>query len=367
MRILVLANSSMGLYSFRNELLSTLLINNEVIIVTPDNGSLDKLMKLGCKTIIINIDRRGINPKTDFSLLLNYRKIIKKVKPDLVITYTIKPNIYGGLVCRFLNIPFVVNITGLGTAFQKHGALRTLVTTMYRVSMKKAKVVFFENCENQQVFIDEKIVLEYKTCLLNGAGVDLEHYSYQEYPMDTDEVRFLFVGRVMKEKGINELFRAMRMLRKTGVNCTLDVLGGYEEDYEDIIHRFEKEGWLHYHGNQEDVRPFIKNCHCFVLPSWHEGMANTNLECASSGRPVITTNIHGCLEAVIDGDSGFLCQKQDAKSLYRAMKRFACLSAEKRRAMGVAGRKHMEDVFDKRAVVDNTIHRLNNNNNNNTK
>lgn len=355
MKVLVLANSSMGLYSFRSELLSTLLINNEVIIATPDNGSLDKLKKLGCKTIILNIDRRGINPKTDFSLLLNYKKIIKKVKPDLVITYTIKPNIYGGLVCRLLRIPYAVNITGLGTAFQKQGALRTLVTTMYKVSLKKAKVVFFENCENQQLFIDEKIVPENKTCLLNGAGVNLEHYSYQDYPMDTDEIRFLFVGRVMKEKGINELFKAMRMLRKTGLNCTLDVLGGYEENYEDIIHRFENEGWLHYHGYQEDVRPFIKNCHCFVLPSWHEGMANTNLESAATGRPVITTNIHGCLEAVVDGESGFLCEKKNAVSLYNVMKRFIKLMPSQRRDMGIVGRKHMEDKFDKRRVVNNTI------------
>ncbi len=238
---------------------------------------------------------------------------------------------------------------------QKQGVLRTLVTAMYKVSLKKANVVFFENCENQQLFIDEKIIPEKKTCLLNGAGVNLEHYTYQDYPMDTDEVRFLFVGRVMKEKGINELFKAMRMLRKTGLNCTLDVLGGYEESYEDIINRFENEGWLHYHGYQEDVRPFIRNCHCFVLPSWHEGMANTNLECASSGRPVITTNIHGCLEAVIDGESGFLCEKQNVKSLYNAMKHLANLSPVKRRDMGIAGRKHMEYVFDKKKVVETTI------------
>ena len=162
----------------------------------------------------------------------------------------------------------------------------------------------------------------------------------------------------MKEKGINELFKAMRMLRKTGVNCTLDVLGGYEENYEDIIHRFENEGWLHYHGYQEDVRPFIKNCHCFVLPSWHEGMANTNLECASSGRPVITTNIHGCLEAVDDNGSGFLCEKQNAKSLYIVMKQMAMLPPDRRRDMGIAGRKHMEDVFDKKTVVGETIKHL---------
>lgn len=358
MKILILANNDVGLYQFRQELIAELLKNHNVYISLPYGQLVEPLRKMGCKFIDTPVDRRGINPKTDFSLLLNYKKIIKKVKPDLVITYTIKPNIYGGLVCRFLKIPYAVNITGLGTAFQKQGTLRKLVTTMYKVSLKKAKVVFFENCENQQLFIDEKIVPENKTCLLNGAGVNLEHYSYQDYPMDTDEIRFLFVGRVMKEKGINELFKAMRMLRKTGIKCTLDVLGGYEENYEDIIHRFEDEGWLRYHGYQEDVRPFIKNCHCFVLPSWHEGMANTNLESAATGRPVITTNIHGCIEAVVDGESGFLCEKKNSKSLYTVMKQMIKLPPERRRDMGIAGRKHMEDVFDKKIVVEETCKKL---------
>ena len=150
----------------------------------------------------------------------------------------------------------------------------------------------------------------------------------------------------------------MRMLRKDGINCSLDVVGGYEENYESIIRRFEKEGWLNYHGFQADVRPFIANCHCFVLPSWHEGMANTNLECAASGRPVITSNIHGCLEAVIDGKSGFLCEKQNARSLYEAMKKLVELPVEDRAEMGKCGRKHMVEVFDKRKVVAKTISHL---------
>lgn len=358
MKVLILANNDVGLYQFRKELIEELLKKNKVFISLPYGKQVEPLKQMGCRFIDTPVDRRGINPKTDLSLYLMYREILKKVRPDLVITYTIKPNIYGGFACRQMKIPYAVNITGLGTAFQKQGALRKLVTAMYQVSLKKAKVVFFENCGNQQLFIDEKIVRPEQTCLLNGAGVNLEQFSYLEYPQDTEETRFLFVGRVMQEKGVNELFKAMRMLRKEGVNCSLDVVGGFEEDYARIIKRFEAEGWLQYHGYQEDVLPFIKNCHCFVLPSWHEGMANTNLECAASGRPVITSNIHGCLEAVIDGKSGFLCERQDARSLYEVMKRFSELPVEFRAEMGKCGREHMVEVFDKRKVVNRTIYQI---------
>jgi galacturonosyltransferase len=358
LRILILANNDVGLYQFRKELIEELLKDNKVFISLPYGKLVEPLKAMGCKFIDAPVDRRGLNPFKDLELLIYYCELLKKVRPDLVITYTIKPNIYGSLACRALKIPYAVNITGLGTAFQKQGALRKLVTAMYKAALRSAKVVFFENCENQQIFIDERIVSKDKTCLLNGAGVNLEHYSYQEYPTDTEETRFLFIGRVMKEKGVNELFKAMRMLRKEGINCSLDVVGGLEENYEPIIQRFEKEGWLRYHGYQEDVRSFIKNCHCFVLPSWHEGMANTNLECAASGRPVITSNIHGCLESVVDGKSGFLCEKLNTKNLFEVMKRFAIETKDNKARMGILGRKHMVRNFDKKKVVINTIKSL---------
>lgn len=357
-KIMILANDSMGLYLFRQELIAKLLENNKVITCMPDTGFMKEIRKLGCGFINISMERRGINPVKDFSLLMRYYKLLKSQKPDLVITYTIKPNIYGGFVCRLYNIPYAVNITGLGTAFQKNGILRKLVTIMYKIGLKKAKTVFFENIENQQIFIDEKIVKEEQTCLLNGAGVNLEHYQVAEYPVDDGIIRFLFIGRVMREKGIDELFVAMRKLRADGISCTLDVLGGYEEDYADKIKEYEQEGWLYYHGYQKDVRPFIKNCHCFVLPSWHEGMANTNLECAAMGRPVITSNIHGCLEAVEDGVSGFLCEKQTARDLYRVMKRISEFPYEQRRDMGLAGRKRMEEIFNKKKVIEVTCEEL---------
>lgn len=357
MKILILANFDVGLYQFRRELIEKLLEEHQVLLSLPDGDLVRPLEAMGCRFFDTPMDRRGINPATDMQLFMRYRKLLRWEKPDLVITYTIKPNVYGGMVCRLLRIPYAANITGLGTAFQSQGMLRKLVTFLYRTALKKAKVVFFENSGNRQVFLDENIVAEEKTCLLSGAGVNLEHYAYVPYP-EAGTTRFLFVGRVMKEKGIEELFAAMERLRSEGADCCLDVLGGYEENYAETIRRCEEQGWLHYHGYVTDVRPYIERAHCFVLPSYHEGMANTNLECAAMGRPVITSNIPGCKEAVHEGVSGLLCEPKDSDSLYEAMKRFLNLPPETRAQMGRAGRAHMEAVFDKKKVVMETVKEL---------
>ena len=355
MRILVFANNDVGLYQFRKELIAELVKENEIMLSLPDGEWVRPLEKMGCRFMDTPIDRRGINPVTDAKLFLQYWKLLRKEKPNLVITYTIKPNIYGGIACRLLRIPYAVNITGLGTAFQTQGMLRRLVTMLYGMALKKAKVVFFENAGNLQILLEEGIVKKEQTCLLNGAGVNTEHYAYAPYPREADVTRFLFVGRVMREKGVDELFSAMNRLRREGYACTLDVLGGYEEDYAETIKAYTAEGWLNYHGYQKDVRPFIEKAHCFVLPSWHEGMANTNLECASMGRPLITSNIHGCKEAVLENVSGLLCEPKNVGSLYEAMARFLEFAPEERNAMGVAGREHMIAQFDKKRVVEQTI------------
>ena len=358
MKILILANNDVGLYQFRRELIEELLKAHSVEISLPDGDLIRPLEEAGCTFWDTPVDRRGINPLTDFQLLIRYFNMVRKIKPDLVITYTIKPNVYGGMVCRLLKIPYAANITGLGTAFQNPGFLRRLVTILYKSSLRRAKTVFFENQENQQIFLDEGIVRRDQCCLLNGAGVNLERYACAPYPEDTEETRFLFVGRVMKEKGIEELFAAMERLWAEGHACTLDVLGTYEEDYAERITRYVEAGWLRYHGYQRDVRPFIRQAHCFVLPSWHEGMANTNLECAAMGRPVITSRIHGCMEAVREGESGLLCAPKDPESLYQAMRTFLSLDMNQRAAMGRAGRNRMEEMFDKTKVVAATMEGL---------
>ena len=356
-KILILANNDMGLYKFRKELIEELLNNNDVAISLPDGEFIKPLEELGCSFINTDINRRGTNPITDLKLLFSYINILRREAPDMVITYTIKPNIYGGLVCGLHNIPFAVNVTGLGTAFQFDNWIKRIVVFLYRLALKKVKIVFFENTEDKQIFIKNGIVNEDKACLLMGAGVNLKTYSLIEYPKE-DMTRFLFIGRVMKEKGINELFDSMRELIADGEKVHLDVVGGLEEDYRNIISKYENEGWLTYHGVQKDVRPFIANCHCFVLPSWHEGMANTNLEAAACGRPVITSRIHGCLESVIDGVTGFLVERNNKNELYKKMKEFSKITIHRRREMGLLGRTHMKSKFDKRSVVGITVSRI---------
>lgn len=358
MKILILANNDIGLWQFRVDLIKALLKDNDVTVALPYGDRVKDLTKLGCAFIDTPLERRGMNPLKDFALLRRYKKILVDEKPDLVITYTIKPNIYGGIVAKRLGIPYAVNITGLGTSFQNENLLKKMVVMLYKMALSKAKVVFFENSGNRQVFIDNCIVKLEKTKLLDGAGVDLEKYQVMAYPKESGIANFLFVGRVMKEKGIEELITATSLLIKNGYNCHLDVVGWCEEEYEPRLEKYQNDGWLTFHGFQTDVRPFIEKCHCFVLPSWHEGMANTNLESASSGRPVITTNIQGCLEAVENGMTGFLVEKQNEDSLYEAMKKFIDLPYDAKVQMGLAGRKRMEEIFDKKKVVQETLQGL---------
>ncbi|MGI6264928.1 MAG: glycosyltransferase family 4 protein [Acutalibacteraceae bacterium] len=357
MKVWILANFDVGLYQFRRELIGELLKKADVTIALPYGPLVKPLVEDGCRFVDTPLDRRGINPFRDLKLWRTYRRLLKRDKPDLVVTYTVKPNVYGGLVCRMRRIPYAANITGLGTAFEKGGALRLLVSVLYKTALKKAKTVFFENAANRDLFLKEKIVTPEQACLLNGAGVNVSRFALAPYPCN-EEIRFLFVGRVMREKGIDELLAAMKTLRERQIPCFLDVVGPCEEDYRERFDAARQEGWLRYHGYQEDVRPFIRQADCFVLPSWHEGMANTNLECAACGRPVITSDIPGCREAVVDGESGFLCPVRDEQTLFEMMERFCRLSRDQREQMGLRGRRHMEEEFDKNTIVAQTLSRL---------
>lgn len=359
-KILILANNSGGLYRFRKELIEKMIEEgHQVYASTPFDDNIDDLKEIGVSIIETPINRRGMNPVKDFGLLVTYFKMIKKVKPDLIMTYTIKPNLYGGTVARILNKQYAINITGLGTAFQNEGFLKKMVVTWYKFVCKKVKVVFFENVGNKEVFTSNKILKEDKCICLNGAGVNLEDFPFKSYPENENIFYFLFIGRIMKEKGIEELFYAINRLKEEGYPVVLDILGGYEDNYKEQTDEYVNKGIVNYYGYQSDVRPFIEKAHCFVLPSYHEGMANTLLENASMGRPLITSNIHGCLEAI--HDNGYLCKVKDQEDLYKKMKEFLELNHDERVQMGFNSRKHVEKVFDKRKVVEKTMkHTLNN-------
>lgn len=359
-KILILANNDVGLYKFRKELIQELLNQgNTIYIALPDGTLVRELEKIGCKFINIIIDRRGINPKKDAKLILTYKKLIKKIQPDLVITYTIKPNIYGGIVSRILNIPYAINITGLGTAFQSDGYIKKIVTFLYKVALKKANIVFFENIENQKNMIDLRIVKKDKTCVLNGAGVNTDEYYFCKYPKD-EGVRFLFIGRIMKEKGVDELFEVAEKIKKEYDNIYFDIVGPMEDNYKNQVNKLVDKKVINYYGYQEDVRPIIKKCHCFVLPSYHEGMANTLLEAGAMGRPLITSKIHGCMETVEEGINGFLVEAKNSQQLYSTLKRFYLCDYSKKIKMGEESRKLILEKFEKKNVVSYTLKKLNN-------
>lgn len=358
MKIVIIANSSKGLWGFRRELIEELVRSHEVFCLVPNNGDMDKINQLGCKSIEVPLDRRGTNPLKDYKTYKQYVRILRSIAPKLIITYTIKPNIYGGYAARKLRIPYAANITGLGSALQGDNLTKYLIINMYKIAFRNVKVVFFENIENLNDIVSYGIVDRKRTCLLNGAGVNTDRFDLLEYP-DNSITRFLFIGRIMKEKGVDELFNAMKRIICEGGEAILDVLGDFDEaDYKNKIKEYESQGWLKYYGYQSDVRQYIKKADCFVLPSWHEGMANTNLECASSGRPIITTNIHGCKEAVEDGVSGFLVRKKDSEDLYLAMKKIMTMSRKDKIKMGLAGRERMKKNFEKSKVIENTLDAL---------
>ena len=279
----------------------------------------------------------------------------------MVITYSIKPNVYAGYACRKLTKYHIsVNVQGLGTAFQKE-PIASLVTLMYKVALKKAKTVFFENTANAEEFVKRGILPASQQTILHGAGVNLEFYQKQPYPSEKDGIHFLFLGRIMKEKGVDELFTAARHLEgKYGEQVHFDLVGFFEDEYKETVERLVKEGIVTFHGFQSDPKPFYKSAHCVVLPSYHEGMSNVLLEAAATGRTVITSDIPGCREAVEDGKTGYLCRKQDAESLEKAMQNFLNLDETARQKMGELGRIKIEREFDKRAVVEKTARMIRN-------
>ena len=357
MKILIATNHSYMFYRFRKELVETLMQEHEVILSTPFVGHEDNLKAMGLRCINTEIDRRSINPFKDMKLLKTYRKMLDDIQPDLVITYSIKPNIYMGSACKAKGIPYVTNVQGLGTAFEKP-VLSSVVSVMYRSALQKAKTVFFENEENAQFFLHKNIISAQQMKVLPGAGINLDEYPY--VPMKDDGVcSFLFVGRIMKEKGVDEFFAAAKTIKaEFGEMVAFDVVGFYEDAYKETVDQLVADGVINFHGFQTDVHPFYEAADCVVLPSYHEGMSNVLLEGAATGRALITSDIPGCREAVEDGVSGYLCPAKDADALYEAMRRFVELPESWRGEMGRRGRERMEQRFSKTAVVAETIKHL---------
>lgn len=355
MKILIATNHSYMFYRFRRELVEALLqAGHKVVLSTPFVGHQEDLKAMGLTCIETPMDRRSIDPRKDLRLLRAYRALLRQVEPELVITYSIKPNVYLGLCCARAGIPYVANVQGLGTAFERP-LLSAVASVLYRTALRRARTVFFENQENRQLFLDKKLVRPEQTRVLPGAGINLSAYPF--VPRRDDGVcRFLYLGRIMREKGMDEFFAAARALKaERGDGVAFDLVGFYEDGYKDTVEQLAAEGVITFHGFQSEVHPYYAAADCVVLPSYHEGLSNVLLEGTATGRCLITSDIPGCREVVEDGVSGFLCPAQDTQALLEAMRRFAAEPFARQTERGQAGRRLVEQRFDKQLVVANTL------------
>lgn len=352
MRILILINNELTLYNFRQEFLQLLVSDgNEVHIATPKGKYRSLFESFGCNVIEYELSQRGMNPLKDFRLPRTYRGIIKAVEPDIVLTYTIKPNIYGGIACGRASIPYISTITGLGSAFESGSLITNISFMLYKMGTRHVRRLFFQNKSHEQLFTDKGIAVG-KHIVVSGSGVNLKKHSFEAYPSEENGLRFLFVGRVTKDKGVDELFEAFARLRKAypDKKLHLGILGNTEEGYETVVKELDKDESYSFYGRHENVHDYVKDVHAVVLPSYHEGMANVLLEAAACGRPVIASLIPGCKETFDDGITGIGCEAKSVDSLYAALESFVAKSEEQHAEMGRKGREKMEKEFDRDKV-----------------
>lgn len=352
--VLVLSNVTTGLVNFRNELLSLLKTQYKVVVIADDTGRSEELLNIGCELDTIELERHGTNPIHDMKLISLYKKKIMKYKPMVVLTYTIKPNVYGGLACSQLNIPYISNITGLGDAIENKGLVSLIAKNLYRIGLRKAKIVYFQNKANLDFFIENRLY-KGRFELLPGSGVNLEKNRYEEYPKlnENNPIILSVVGRVTRDKGINEIIEASKVIDKNKIH--IYIIGDCEGDYIERLKKESQKGVIEYVGRQNNVHEWMKNSHAILHASYHEGLSNVLLEAAACGRPIIATNIPGCKETFNDGVTGISFTPREVNSLVEAINKFISLSYNEKAKMGLEGRKKIEKEFDRKIVVNKYI------------
>ena len=351
-KLLILANSDSAIFKFRSELIAELSKQFHIGIGIPFGQYMELIKNEEYEFFDIPINRHGLNPFEDLRLLKRYRKLIGAFKPDAILLYTIKPNLYGSMAAKKYGVPCLCNITGLGSAVEKKGLLQKLLIGMYRRAMKGEHTIFFQNAHGREFFVEHNIGSEGQYRLLPGSGVNLERFKLLPYPED-NKVKYFFIARVIKEKGIEEFLSVARRFRQEEKNAEFHICGACEEAYEEILKEADAQDMIVYHGLVKDMRAIYEESSCIVLPSYYpEGQSNVLLEGAASGRPLITTDHPGCREAVDDGVSGYLVRKRDKDDLYGKACNILFMTAEERRNMGLMGRKKMEKEFDRNIVID---------------
>lgn len=359
MRILFLANDGEGLYKFRKELVQKLLENNEVFVSLPRDKYIPLLEELGCKYIKTVFNRKGTNPIKDIELYKTYLNMFKDIKPDVIFTYTIKPSVYGGLACQKLNIPYIVNITGLGSAIENGGVLSLIALFLYRIGIKGAQKVFFQNNANRDLMINKNIVKKENCEVIPGSGVNLNEYKLLPYP-NGETVDFVYIGRIMKEKGFSQYIEAAEYIRNKYPETRFHIAGEYEDDYKEKVEKLVSKDVLIYHGSVIDmIREIYSMISCTIHPTYYaEGLSNVLLESLACGRPIITTNRPGCMEVVDDGINGFVVKQKDSQDLIKQIEKFLSLDNAQRAQLGKNGREKIEKQFSREIVINKYLEEI---------
>ena len=350
MNIAIISNVTRGLYSFRKELIEILAGKYAVTILAADTGHTREFEDMGCRVIDVPMDRHGTNPVTELKLIYTYKKLLRELKPDVVLTYTIKPNIYGGMACAGLGVRQIANITGLGTAVENKSWTQKLMLMLYKRGLRKAQKVFFQNQANLDFMVKAGIVKDNYE-LIPGSGVNLKQYQALEYP-NNETIDFAYIGRVVKQKGIDQYLDAAREIRSRHPETRFHICGRCDPEYEALIKELNDNGTVIYHGLIDDIAGMHAVSCCTLHPSYYpEGMSNVLLESCACARPIITTDRPGCREIVDDGVNGFLVRQKDSQDLIDKIERFLRLSWEDRKQMGLNGRAKVEKEFDRDIVI----------------
>ena len=356
MKIAIVLNTSWNIYNFRMNFVKELLKNgHEVHTVAPQDDYTHFLTEVGCKHHRVRMDSRGANPIKDSALIIELWSIYRKIKPDVVLHYTIKPNVYGTLAASMLNIPVINNVCGLGTVFLKDNLISAIAMSLYKFSFRFAKKVFFQNSEDLQLFIEKGLVSAETVDLLPGSGIDLDKFKPKAFTRN-ESFTFLMISRLIIDKGVLEYIEAIKKLKERGINARFQILGSKDPEHKrgiklNVIDEWIRSGTVEYLGTTDDVRSYIHAADCIVLPSYREGTPRTLLEAASSSKPIIATDVAGCHQAVDNNINGLLCKFKDSDDLASKMLVMANFDNETLKKFGENGRKKMEAEFSESLVI----------------
>lgn len=358
MHILMTVNAAWNIGNFRRPLVEALQADgHRVTVLAPPDDAVEDLERLGCRVRPLEMSVKGLNPLEDMKLQRRFVRIFRETRPDAVLSYTIKNNVFGARAAKAVGLPFLPNVTGLGTAFLSGKLLQTVTEQLYRRSFAGLPVVFFQNEDDRDLFLERRLVTADQAQLLPGSGIDLDRFAPAPMPAPDAAPVFLMIARLLRDKGVMEFVEAARQIKTRHPKARFQLLGAVGSENRSAIDRSTLEGWVaegvvEYLGTTPDVRPAIAAASCVVLPSYREGAPRTLIEAAAMARPVIATDVPGCRAVVDNGVSGFLCDVRSADSLSAAIERFLALPSASQCAMGEAGRTKMAREYDEALVVD---------------